>query len=91
MIAKEVESILTQAGIPHYWDFITTYDGTIKVYYFDYDTGEEDYDTFRIEGSEIYRRLYYMPFDRNGMHATGWELWNQTTSGGFWTNEYEEE
>lgn len=88
MDVKEVETILSQNNVPHYWDNISIEDGIIKTYYFDFEGGELEYDIFRIDDTGIYRRLNYMPFDWNGKHATGWELWHPV--GEYWEDQYEE-
>lgn len=91
MYTHAVEAFLRKSGVPCYWDFITTYDDVIKAWYFDFENGEYECDIFRIDNWKIYRKLKGMPYDKNGRHATGWELWKQTTFGGLWEYQYEEE
>ena len=38
------------------------------------------------------RTMNYIPCDRNGVHATGREVWTQAAAGNWtWVNEYEDD
>lgn len=45
-------------------------------------------ETFRVNKKGIARYCEQMPFDKNGRHATGMEIWNPTAAR--WEDEYEE-
>lgn len=90
-VTENVGSMLSQAGIPRYWDYITEDGHVIKAWYYDFEDGEMQYDIFKFDGVQVYRKLKGMPYDKNGRHATGWELWKQTTFGGLWEYQYEGE
>ena len=57
--------------------------GSIESYEFEEVMGE-----YEIENGILYHYLDQMPFDRDGVHATGREFWDEESQQ--WWNEYED-
>lgn len=50
--------------------------------------GIREDDIIEVIDGVVYRQLEGMPFDRDGVHATGWEFWDEEYQR--WWNEYED-
>lgn len=50
--------------------------------------GIREDDIIEVIDGVIFRQLENMPFDRDGVHATGWEFWDEENQQ--WWNEYED-